>query len=524
MLTEAKLMKYIKKLRMGCASGIDGITAEHVKWASGTRVIKSLCVMLTLCIRFGIVPDSFIKGLLIPLIKKPNIDPSIPKHYRPIVISTTFSKLLEIHILEQCGEHEFDDLQFGFVSSRGTTMAAALTHDVIDYMKSRGSPVYVCSLDAEGAFDGIPHSILFKKALGVIPDMYWRILVYWYSRLVVQIKWGNKISQGINILKGTRQGGLSSPFLFNLFYQNMIDELSHMKSGICINNVTYNVFCYADDLLLCSASVSGLQKLIDKANDYITKHGLRFNPIKTECATFGKSLFNNRKWYLGGTCLNETDSIMYLGICLSNNNKAHSNARIKATRRAFYALQSAGVFLKGIKPETLIHIFNTAIRPVLLYGLQSIYQNNASVIEIEKLQAKLLKAVLGLKVFCRNTPLLDAMRVQRIGMSNELQELLLFRSMILSNSRTQYFYNFLLSQHIKGTSSSHKSLVSRVLSTCKKYDISLVNMMCDDTYLRKRKIFNQYPQDDGVVDSLRFLVSNMTTESVVLMNSILSPF
>lgn len=43
----------------------------------------------------------------------PFIDPFFSKHYRPIVISTTFSKLLEIRILEQCGEHEFDNLQLG---------------------------------------------------------------------------------------------------------------------------------------------------------------------------------------------------------------------------------------------------------------------------------------------------------------------------------------------------------------------------------------------------------------------------
>lgn len=35
MLTEVKLMKHIRKLRMVCASRINGITAEHVKWASG---------------------------------------------------------------------------------------------------------------------------------------------------------------------------------------------------------------------------------------------------------------------------------------------------------------------------------------------------------------------------------------------------------------------------------------------------------------------------------------------------------
>lgn len=70
--------------------------------------------------------------------------------------------------------------------------------------------------------------------------------------------------------------------------------------------------------------------------------------MKTKSATFGKSVFNSRKWYLRETSLKESDSIMCLGICVSNNNKAHSDARIKATRRAFYALQSASVFLKAL--------------------------------------------------------------------------------------------------------------------------------------------------------------------------------
>ena len=58
--------------------------------------------MITICVRYGIVPDTSTKGLLIPLLKKPNSDPSIAKNYRPIIISTTFSKLIEIHMLEQC--------------------------------------------------------------------------------------------------------------------------------------------------------------------------------------------------------------------------------------------------------------------------------------------------------------------------------------------------------------------------------------------------------------------------------------
>ena len=67
-------------------------------------------------------------------------------------------------------------------------MAAALTHDVLDYCKSNGSPVFLCALDAETAFDGIPHSVMFMKAINIIPMHLRRILVHWYRRLEVIVK------------------------------------------------------------------------------------------------------------------------------------------------------------------------------------------------------------------------------------------------------------------------------------------------------------------------------------------------
>ena len=70
-MTESALLQHTSKLRTGCAAGIDGITAEHVKWAKDTALIAIICKMLTLCVRFGIVADSFTKGLLIPLLKNP---------------------------------------------------------------------------------------------------------------------------------------------------------------------------------------------------------------------------------------------------------------------------------------------------------------------------------------------------------------------------------------------------------------------------------------------------------------------
>ena len=56
---------------------------------------------------------------------------------------------------------------------------------------------------------------------------------------------------------------------------------------------------------------------------------------------------------------------------------------------------------------------------------------------------KLLKAALGLNSYCRNSALLQALNIQSVSKSTEIQELVLFRSMFLSSSRSSTFYKFL---------------------------------------------------------------------------------
>jgi hypothetical protein len=401
-------------------------------------------------------------------------------------------------------------------------MAAGLTHDIVDYCVSNGSPVYVCALDAEGAFDGIPHAVMFSKAMGVVPTLYWRLLVYWYSRLVVYIKWGQHMGDAIFICKGTRQGGLSSPFIFNLLYQDMVNSLSNMTCGIAINGVTYNLCCYADDLLLCSLTVTGLQKLKDEANMNITTHGLCFNPTKTKCVTFGKCLFSERKWELDGVHLDEVDHVIHLGVVLANN--ATSHARIKATRRAFYALQGAGLCVNGTNPDTITHIYSTAVRPVLLYGLECVYQTKSIMHEVETVQSKLLKAALGLKRYCRSTPLLQALKIQHIYKSVEIQELVLFRSMLLSSSRSYQFYRFLLSQKLKGTKSSPRNILARISSTCDRYEISLVKYICNEQYITTMKSSIKKYAEDGIADSISFMLQNLSSQTRPVINALLSSF
>ena len=83
-----------------------------------------------------------------------------------LYIHVHISKLLELYTLEESAANKMDPPQFGFVRHRGTNTAIALSGSRCGCIcKARGSATYMCSLDAEGAFDAIPHVILFQNKL-----------------------------------------------------------------------------------------------------------------------------------------------------------------------------------------------------------------------------------------------------------------------------------------------------------------------------------------------------------------------
>ena len=69
--TRRMVKYYIAMLNSGSSTGMDGIMTEHLKYATESSIVNYLSSMVTLCLKFGIVPTSFSSGLLVPLLKKP---------------------------------------------------------------------------------------------------------------------------------------------------------------------------------------------------------------------------------------------------------------------------------------------------------------------------------------------------------------------------------------------------------------------------------------------------------------------
>ena len=73
---------------------LDTVPAKVLKMVFNT-VGPSLLVFINSCLTLGTVPDAFKHAVVRPLLKKPNLDPSVLSNFRPISNLPFLSKVLE---------------------------------------------------------------------------------------------------------------------------------------------------------------------------------------------------------------------------------------------------------------------------------------------------------------------------------------------------------------------------------------------------------------------------------------------
>ena len=154
----------------------------------------------------------------------------------------------------------------------------------------------------------------------------------------------------------------------------------------------------------------------------------------------------------------------------------------------------------------------------LVYGCESIYMNKKSLKLLDTVQAKHLKAILGLNYFTYNKPLLKAIGIDFISNSVLISSLELFRMNILSSSATSDFYKFMLKC---SPMHSEKSLLDRARSCCVKANINMILYMFNDAYRnRMKRSYNFVASGTDCVIDLR----NYNRTNRVLLNNMLMAF
>lgn len=328
----------IKAMKKGKCHGIDGIFSEHFLFAD-TSVNDLFCKLINAIIVHGHLPGKALETLLVPIVKDKKCDITVSDNYRPIAIATIASKIIEVLLLNKYIVYlSSNDNQFGFKPKHSTDMCIFILKEIVDYYNSHSSPVYLCFMDASKAFDRVNHWYLFDKLVKRgLPFVIVRLLNMWYSTQQFFVKWCDITSSQFNVSNGVRQGGVLSPYLYNVFIDGLSKELNNCKVGCTINDCVINHVCYADDSVLIAPSPTALQYLIDICQSYALSNEIVYNAKKTTCMCIKPKKFkdlNVPNVCLNGKKLSWNTEHKYLGVYLCNDRS--DNKDLSREVRAIY--------------------------------------------------------------------------------------------------------------------------------------------------------------------------------------------
>ena len=181
-------------------------------------------------------------------------------------------------------------------------------------------------MDMTKAFDNVRHSTLFQKLLDKgIPPIFIRLLVVMYDKQVANVKWINTLSKSFSIKNGVKQGAVLSPRLFCVYTDDLFTLLRKKRTGCWVNGIYIGIVGYADDLLLLSPTLEGLQEMVKTCEDFAHNHNLKFSTstdikkCKTKCMAFTKRKIDLKDIKLNGKVLPWVTSAKHLGCKLTNN-------------------------------------------------------------------------------------------------------------------------------------------------------------------------------------------------------------
>ena len=88
-----------------------------------------------------------------------------------------------------------------------------------------------------------------------------------------------------------------------------------LSSGLCLDDITFILMLFADDMVILGKDANDLQKSLDLLDVYCSRWGLQVNTDKTKILVFRKrgGLRDNETWTYKGSQLEVVNGFNYLG-------------------------------------------------------------------------------------------------------------------------------------------------------------------------------------------------------------------
>ena len=385
--------KAIKNLKPCKFDPIYFISSSHL--INGTnRLTKLLTDVFNLFLSHGFTNFLFNASEIVPIPKNYKKSLSNSNNYRAISMNSVLCKLLEYVLSDVMKRYLIlNERQFGYREGISTELCTFMVTETIQYYLNGGSSVYALFLDASKAFDMVNHSKLFKTLIEKnICPLYLRLLMVMYQHNNAKVKWGCSYSSTFMLSNGVKQGGVISPFLFSLYMDSLISDVSSSGLGCHIGDKAMNIFVYADDVVILSPTVIALNKIIKLCEKYSREFNLLFNGEKSEVILFSKFIKSCKSnFFICNKQIKVSDSYKHLGININANKMIDMTDAIRDIKIKSNVIANE---FKKQKYETLVKLFNAHC--MSLYGCNLWDYTSSDFIRIQVQWRKCIRYVLKL--------------------------------------------------------------------------------------------------------------------------------
>ena len=351
-----------------------------------------------------IIPGHFKEGILTSIPKKGKSPHSLENH-RGITVNTLIGKVMEIIVLNRFKHIQREgqsDLQFGFTEGITPSMATLVITEARTEAKESKKMLLLATLDARKAFDTVSHPSLLRKIYLTGADVELVAMMdQFYQGMTTKVRWGDKISRDINILQGTRQGGVLSPVLYKTYLNDVLQNLEYQGIGATVGDLYIGSPTVADDVaLLCDTASSDLQIMMSMVEDYVSMERYSFNSSKCEITSLVKKDDVRQVCYIDSDPVCFGNSAQHLGLVHSSQAIQNDNivkTKVSLLYKTVYSLIGTGLHgLNGVGPFVSYRIYQAYVLPRVMYGLPFVTPNAAQVQQLELAHRRILRQLQSL--------------------------------------------------------------------------------------------------------------------------------